>query len=461
MMHRIKFIILRNIQIIFTICIICVSIITSTGLNFADGLSPTEIQNLETNPNWVGSECATGLSNLSNGTGLSDGAQFPNLDPTAMGNAINTWITSTYPSSPFRTLGSNIVKDAKTQNINPFLIVSLAAKESGLGTTTVSDSSWVLANNAFGRRPGGDQPNISGWYHWTNFKDSIDPSQSTQPGGGDMASYLNNVYGTRLESNNILAMMESYDPPVGNGQNTIDYVQFIQTTVNSLIALTTGENSSPTNSSATDPSITQTSNSNNNGSSCMDVNYNCPSTATATSGDNKLSSVRQSVVCIARGELSLWSAQSGYPWADLATNPYAEKGYLKYSENRVEYWCADFATWVYNQAGDPVSGSTKSWDLPAVIEIVDTAENSDNFSYHDSSSGYTPKPGDLSIYDFGTGNGYDHVDIVVSVSGSTVETIGGDTGTNINKYPGGSIVGIGTKSGFYSQGVIGYVSPNQ
>ena len=463
----------------------------SSGISLADGLSSAEITALSQYPDWVGLNCATGLSSLPNGDGLADGAIFPNLKPAAMGQAINKWITTNFPSSPFGTKGSEIVIDAQSQNINPFLIVALMVNESGAGSTTKPNSSWILANNAFGRKAGQGQPGfgdakISPWYHWANFNDSIDKNHSSDVGGGDMASYLRNVYGSKIDSNSILAMAEVYDTP--DPAQASGYVTKLQATVSALISATLALTSTDSNGNSVSSAASGTNNNSSTGNTsssssgivvsttgsdgCSSSTYNCPSTSSGVSGKADLSSVRQAVVCIAQGELAMWKNQPGYPWNSTRNNTYSEKEPLgRYipSGRALELWCADFSSWVYNQAGDPITGSTTSWNIAGVAGIAGIGQRNEKFKWHPSGSGYTPQPGDLTIYNFG--KGYDHVDIVVSVSGSNVTTIGGDTGpsayaphgTDFPDPPGspsGSVVSQSTKYGFYSGGAIGYVSPD-
>jgi hypothetical protein len=148
--------------------------------------------------------------------------------------------------------------------------------------------------------------------------------------------------------------------------------------------------------------------------------------------------------------LATWESQPGYPWSGL--NSYSQTGDLKYIESGYpEQWCADFASWVYNQAGYPLQ-SGSDWDISYVPNIQAVGEQNQNFHWHSDTSGYTPVPGDLAIH------GIDHVNIVISVVGSTVTFIGGDQGNG--PYPGGSIVSQVNTDGFYSSGITGYVSPD-
>ncbi len=177
------------------------------------------------------------------------------------------------------------------------------------------------------------------------------------------------------------------------------------------------------------------------GSPCGGV-VNCSGSGPGATG---LSDVRQNVVCIAQQELKLWQSKPGYPHPG-----FAQDGYLKYSQNRAEEWCADFATWVYNEANYPVD--SPDWNVAYVPDIQSIGEQNNKFHWHPASSGYTPKPGDLAIH------GANHVNIFVSSSGSSATYIGGDQGDG--PYPGGSIVSTETGNGYYDNGITGYVSPD-
>ena len=168
----------------------------------------------------------------------------------------------------------------------------------------------------------------------------------------------------------------------------------------------------------------------------------------STSTDTSLSQVRQNVVCLAIQELNTWKSQPGYPWH--GNNTYAESGYLKYSQNRREQWCADFASWLYDQSKYPLRPGS-AWNIAYVPNIQAVGQENKNFHWHPE-SGYTPKPGDLAIHGAG------HVNVVEKVSGSSVTYIGGDQGNP--DYPGGSVVSEGTVSGFHSDGITGFVSPD-
>jgi hypothetical protein len=203
---------------------------------------------------------------------------------------------------------------------------------------------------------------------------------------------------------------------------------------------------------ATDILATYGGSGSGNASSSTDTSAGCAAaTATCTngSGDNsasELSATRQNVVCIAQKELTLWESKPGYPHP-----AYSQNGYLKYSQGRKEEWCADFASWVYNQATYPLQDSP-SWNIAYVPNIQAVGEQGGKFHWHTKSSNYTPKPGDLAIH------GANHVNIYISTTSGRAHYIGGDQGSG--PYPGGSIVSIETGNGYYDNGITGYVTPD-
>ena len=180
-------------------------------------------------------------------------------------------------------------------------------------------------------------------------------------------------------------------------------------------------------------------------SSCSSGNVTCNSPNSSTSG---LTPTRQNVVCIAQQQLTIWEAQPGYPWK--GDNTYSATGYLSYSQGRHEEWCADFASWVYDQAKYPLR-TDPAWNIAYVPNIQAVGQQNQNFHWHPEAS-YTPKPGDLAIY------GSQHVNIVTAVQGTTVTFIGGDQGHG--DFPGGSIVSTYQQSGFHAGGITGFVSPD-
>ncbi|HEV2637796.1 MAG TPA: CHAP domain-containing protein [Actinocrinis sp.] len=84
-----------------------------------------------------------------------------------------------------------------------------------------------------------------------------------------------------------------------------------------------------------------------------------------------------------------------------------------------EFWCADFAAWVWQNSGFYTGGLTA-----AAGSFYVYGEN--NGTLHTSSS-YVPQPGDAVVYDYSGGGSADHVGLVTSVtSGGNVVTANGD-----------------------------------
>lgn len=170
----------------------------------------------------------------------------------------------------------------------------------------------------------------------------------------------------------------------------------------------------------------------------------------APSANTNLSQLRQNVICLARQELALWKP--------IYENNVSFSGteYLKYTENRHEEWCANFASWIYNQSGYPI-GSGSKWRINTVVGIQSIGQLDQNFHYHDANN-YTPRPGDLAIH---LNNGESHVNIVVDVVGNTVTMVGGNQANlKTGGGPDTSFVTQYTSAGFTGANISGYVSPD-
>jgi hypothetical protein len=108
-----------------------------------------------------------------------------------------------------------------------------------------------------------------------------------------------------------------------------------------------------------------------------------------------------------------------------------------------EFWCADFVSWVYREAGHPFSGGADGgWRLPGVTGMHDWLVN--NGEWHDRGGGDQPRPGDVITF-----RDDEHVGIVEALDGTTVRTIEGNTSNMVARrsYPDGpnnpEIVGWG------------------
>lgn len=185
---------------------------------------------------------AESTDDLSAGTGAPGGTSFPNLPPEAMAKGINDYIEETNSSSKMKGLGETIVKGGKKSNINPFLIVAIAQKESGLSNPT--DYNVSHGNNSFGRTATSSQPHFEGartWYKWSTVKASVDPDadENKNTNVGDIAAYIRNsdFYDQGLKTNDITKIMMVYAPP-GDNNDTAQYIQDIKTWTRKMIRLT-------------------------------------------------------------------------------------------------------------------------------------------------------------------------------------------------------------------------------
>lgn len=121
----------------------------------------------------------------------------------------------------------------------------------------------------------------------------------------------------------------------------------------------------------------------------------------------------------------------------------------KYSNGIEENWCADFVSWVLRRAGYPMSNpNSGSWRIPGVLTLQSYLTKAGRFRA--VGDGYTPRPGDIVIYD---GGGFgQHTNLVVAVRGDTVATVGGNqsvgmarSGITVRESPldGAGVVGYG------------------
>lgn len=111
---------------------------------------------------------------------------------------------------------------------------------------------------------------------------------------------------------------------------------------------------------------------------------------------------------------------------------------------RVE-WCACFVSWCADQSGYIQSGVIPKFSLCS--DGVKWFESKGRF--RDAS--YTPAAGDIIFFDWGNNGTIDHVGIVESVSGGTVNTIEGNSGDKVARRS----YSIGS-SNIYGYGVPAY-----
>jgi|GEM_PF-2256363 len=248
----------------------------------ADPLSSSEQKAVNEYPNWVADNCSTGTDDgttttVTAGSGAPDGAEFPNLDPTAMANSINAFIKKENANSKMKGLGETIVADGKNSNVNPFLIVAIAREESSMSDP--GDYNVSHGSNSFGRMAASGQPSFSGagpnagtsWYKWSSVQASVDYTASENQGvsgGGDIGSYLKNEYGDSIASSDLVSLFLKYAPPSGN--DTASYIANVKAWVNDMVqGAQGGDAGAPTTGPVYTPdSTTDTDTSSGSSSGC-------------------------------------------------------------------------------------------------------------------------------------------------------------------------------------------------
>lgn len=157
-------------------------------------------------------------------------------------------------------------------------------------------------------------------------------------------------------------------------------------------------------------------------------------------------SIIEKVIKIADQELQLWNSGSLKP---------GDGSFKKYTGGQSGNWCAWFVSWVYNQAGYPISQTSTNGMVSLVDQVMSYGVTGPRFEYH-AKNGYTPKVGDIVIQKEGSTS---HVNLVVAVEGSKITVIGGNQGGNGQGYTMSKV----TK---YSMGstdnpITGYVTAKQ
>jgi hypothetical protein len=133
------------------------------------------------------------------------------------------------------------------------------------------------------------------------------------------------------------------------------------------------------------------------------------------------------------------------------------------NSNLDEEWCADFAAWVWKQAGAEVE-----YQLDPGYLNSDSASfyvwGLDHHAWHPIGTPYTPQPGDVAVYGLDTSSvTADHVAIVTAATAhqDAPDVINGDgdrTGFSVVET-GTKQVYADTKEGGAGSKISGYVSP--
>jgi hypothetical protein len=95
----------------------------------------------------------------------------------------------------------------------------------------------------------------------------------------------------------------------------------------------------------------------------------------------------------------------------------------QFTEAHHEAWCADFVSWVYNQAGHPFTGGIHGWRIPSAEYLRQWFVQRSWF--HARTSSDVPQTGDVVSFTYAGGRS-DHVGIVDRVEGTTLYTVEGN-----------------------------------
>jgi len=159
--------------------------------------------------------------------------------------------------------------------------------------------------------------------------------------------------------------------------------------------------------------------------------YSTPSTPFPIISTSQLTTTQQKIVTLARQE--------------YAKKPVSfDANVLKYTDGNKEPWCADFASWIFREAGQPFNNpNSGSWRIPGVYTLEDYFQEKHRWQ---PAGNYRPQSGDVAIYSKGSG----HTNIVLTVEGDTMTTIGGNENGHLRidtlKYTAGTegLLGFGT-----------------
>jgi hypothetical protein len=165
--------------IILTFSFISLAPAVSVWADASDASDPSterDIRGYITNTSWYDpndGSCAvdgisiSGESKFLTGDPLT--LKFPTIsDEAAFARAMVTFIRRASPNSPWlgiRDLGTRLVEETKTRNINPMMILVIARQESQIGTSPVAQRN----NNSFGNKGNGP----GGYRAWPSFEASL------------------------------------------------------------------------------------------------------------------------------------------------------------------------------------------------------------------------------------------------------------------------------------------------
>lgn len=127
----------------------------------------------------------------------------------------------------------------------------------------------------------------------------------------------------------------------------------------------------------------------------------------------------------------------------LRTQYDAQPAGTAFSEGIDEPWCADFVSWVLNEAGQPLSNPHSGhWRIPGVYTLQEYYQAAGRF---EAPGGYRPQTGDVALYADGSPLGL-HTNFVLAVDDNVITTVGGNEEGDIKVRtfePGPWLLGYG------------------
>ena len=145
-----------------------------------------------------------------------------------------------------------------------------------------------------------------------------------------------------------------------------------------------------------------------------------------------LSPTRQKIISLAKTEFEAQSAGT------------------KFSQGAKEPWCANFVSYIMNQAGAPLKNPhTGGWRIPGTFTLREYYEANGRFK--PANSGYQPLPGDVAIYRNSPVFG-DHTNIVLKNDNGVLTTVGGNEMNRIRVF---------TNRDKQYEGLLGYGVPEK
>ena len=110
----------------------------------------------------------------------------------------------------------------------------------------------------------------------------------------------------------------------------------------------------------------------------------------------------------------------------------AQPAGTKFSQGAEEAWCANFVSWIMNQAGAPLKNPhTGGWRIPGTFTLREYYEATGRFK--SANSGYQPLPGDVAIYRNSPVFG-DHTNIILKNDNGVLTTVGGNEANRIHMF---------------------------